>query len=110
MPAFVAYPFGDYPVRYFEPEDRLSFSVIASPQSAFASNRVDFSSARILVACEGRQLGVSSMRWDNEGFGIANNLEWRVRGLKRGEECSVDISGVRNAPQEDYRYRFRIVD
>ena len=107
LPPFVAYPFGDYPAQYFAPGDRMSLSVVASDRGSFASSRVDYSSAQVHAWCNERPLRVHSLRYDNEGFGLANVIEWRAEGILPDTRCVVKVSGVRGAPQDEYAWSFR---
>ena len=50
LPDFVAYPYEDYPARYFNSGALFSFGVIANKSSAFGANAsVNFSAATIEV-------------------------------------------------------------
>jgi uncharacterized protein YkwD len=111
LPAFVAYPFNDYPVRYFRATDYLSFTVVANAASSFGSNAsVGFAGATITVTGPSGLLAVSDVASDNEGYGIPNSVEWRVAGLQAGVTYTVRIAGITGAPQSSYTYSFRIVN
>lgn len=110
VPAFVAYPYGDYPARYFSLSSYLSFSAIASTTGAFGANaNVSFARATITVTGPGGALTVSDVTSDNDGYGLANNVQWRVAGLQAGVAYTVRITGVTGAPQSEYSYTFRVV-
>jgi len=109
LPPFVAYPFGNYPARYFGPRDYLSFSVVANGGSRFANSAVNFSAVRVSVSQGTRRLAVGNLSYDNEGFGLPNNLQWQVAGLQPNVTYTVRIDGVMAAPQSSYQYSFRIV-
>ncbi|MCU6456113.1 CAP domain-containing protein [Sphingomonas sp. A2-49] len=110
LPAFVAYPFGDYPARYFTAGSYLSFSVVAGRTSAFGANAgVGFGAATITVTGPAGALAVSNVSSDNDGYGLANNVQWRVAGLQPNTSYTVRITGVTGAPQADYTYTFRMV-
>ena len=53
-------------------------------------------------------LTVSDVSSDNDGFGVANSVQWHVAGLQAGVTYTVTISGVTGAPQSSYTYTFRI--
>lgn len=111
VPSFVAYPYGDYPVRYFRASDYLSFSAIANNGGSFGANsNVRFSGATITVTGPSGALAVSNVSSDNDGYGVANNLQWRVTGLQQNTSYTVRISGVTGAPQSEYTYTFRMVN
>lgn len=111
LPAFVAYPYGDYPARYFDTSSLLSFTVIAdTTQRGGANATVDFSKATITVSDGGNALTVSSVSYDNERYAVPNNLQFKVAGLKAGVSYSVKIAGVGvRGTLTDYSYTFRIV-
>ncbi|MFK3890853.1 CAP domain-containing protein [Sphingomonas sp. NPDC079357] len=111
LPPFVAYPYGDYPARYFDTSSLLSFTVIAdTAQRGGANATVDFSKATIAVSDGATTLTVSNVSFDNVGYAVPNNLQFQVAGLKAGVSYSVKITGVgvRGTPT-DYSYTFRIV-
>lgn len=107
IPEYVAWPQGDYPAQFFSARARLSFSVSEGPD---AMTNVDFSDARVAISDGQRGLPVRDQRWDNEGYGVANCLSWRVDGLVPGRTYSVTITGVRDAPRDRYSYTFRIIN
>ena len=110
VPAFVAYPFGDYPARYFSTAAFLSFSVVAGKTGGFGANAgVGFARATITVTGPGGALAVSDVSSDNDGYGVANNVQWHVAGLQAGTSYTVKITGVTGTAQPDYSYTFRIV-
>ena len=110
VPAFVAYPYGEYPVKYFRAGDYLSFSVVANGGGRFGANSsVNFSGATIAVSGPSSTLSVTDISSDNNGYGVANSVQWRVTGLQTGVTYTVRISGVRGAPQSEYSYTFRMV-
>lgn len=109
VPPYVGFPQGDYPSRYFALTDYLSFSVIPSASENGADRRVDFSAAIVNVRGPSGELPVTDITRDNDGYGIANNIQWRVTGLAANTSYAVTIAGVRNAPQASYSYSFRII-
>lgn len=110
VPAFVAYPFGDYPARYFNTAAYLSFSASPGKTSAFGANaNVGFGGATITVTGPAGALAVSNVSSDNDGYGLANNVQWKVAGLQAGVTYTVRITGVTGSTQSDYSYTFRIV-
>lgn len=109
VPGFVAYPSGDYPARYFRPADYLSFTAVADRGGTSGANaRVSFAAATVTVSGPSGALAVTDLTYDNNGYGTANNLQWRVTGLAAGVTYTVRIAGVTGAPQAGYTYTFRI--
>lgn len=109
VPPFVGFPQGDYPSRYFALSDYLSFSVVPSAANNGADRSVDFSAATVSVRGPSGDLTITNISRDNDGYGIANNIQWRVTGLAANISYTVTIAGVRSAPQTSYSYNFRIV-
>lgn len=112
LPAYVAYPYQDYPAKYFNTAALLSFEVIASsnPNSA-ANSTVNFADARVTVTQRGGSaLAVSKVSYDNVGYGLPNNLQWAVAGLQANTYYDVSITGVVvNGQTQSYSYYFRVV-
>ncbi|SFP50564.1 CAP domain-containing protein [Sphingomonas rubra] len=109
LPGFVAYPYGDYPVRYFGAGDYLSFSVVASTSGRGGNAGVDFSRATITVTGPNGSLAVSNQTSDTAGYGLPNNVQWKVAGLQAGVSYTVTIGEVSGAAQRQYSYTFRMV-
>lgn len=112
LPDIVAYPYEEYPARFFDTNALLSFSVIANKSSKFGTNAtVNFSGATIAVRVRGgATLAVSKIAFDNDGYGLPNNLQWAVAGLTANTIYDVTISNVVVAgTARNYSYYFRIV-
>ena len=113
VPAYVAYPQGDYPARWFDTRALLSFTVVANPASRgnAANASVNFANATIAVRNPaGTSLTVSGISHDNVGYGVPNNLQWKVAGLQTNVAYQVTIAGVVvNGVTRTYDYGFRIV-
>jgi uncharacterized protein YkwD len=113
-PDHVAYPVGDYPIRYFQGNPILSFTVIADKtnRQGNGSSAVDFGSATVSVVVQGgATLAVSGLAINHEGYGVPNNLRFRVNGLQTGVAHDVTVANVRvNGVTRSYRYTFRLVN
>ena len=111
LPAFVAYPQGDYPARYFDPAALLSFSVIAdATQRGGANASVNFSAATVTVKAGATALAVSNISFDNVGYGLPNNIQFNVAGLQNNVTYEVTIANVTvRGVAQSYTYTFRTV-
>lgn len=113
LPDIVAYPYEDYPARYFANGALFSFGVIANKSSNFGSpnGTVNYASATIEVRERGGgTLAVSRKAFDNDGYGLPNNLQWAVAGLKANTYYDVTIDRVNvGGANRTYTYFFRIV-
>ena len=69
--------------------------------------------ARAIVAVRergGTALAVSKQSYDTLGYGLPNNLQFAVAGLRAGVRYDVTIDGVVvNGARTSYSYTFRIV-
>lgn len=111
LPDFVAYPYQDYPARYYATGALLSFSVIADKTRNFGANaQVRFANATITVRPrDGAALTVGNIAYDNDGYGLSNNLQWSVAGLTANTTYDVTIGNVVVAgTPKTYSYYFRL--
>jgi hypothetical protein len=108
---FVAYPYEEYPRNLFLKNWYLSFSVVADRNNLWNNEKVDFSDAVIEVNNEGGEtLQVNSIYYDNEGYGIPNNLQWKVNGIKYGVKYTVNIKNVKVLGiNKNYEYWFKLI-
>ena len=111
LPDIVAYPFEEYPARFFDTNALLSFSVISNKTSKFGNNNVNFSGATISVRVRGgAALTVSKIAFDNDGYGLPNNLQFAVAGLTANTIYDVTVANVSvGGAIRSYSYYFRIV-
>lgn len=110
LPAFVAYPYEDYPARFFDTRALLSFGVIASATNRSANGAVNLSGATIAVRQRGGEaLTVSNISADNIGYGLPNSVQFNVAGLRAETTYDVTIGNVVvNGTPTTYTYYFRI--
>lgn len=111
LPPFVAYPFGDYPAKYFEAGALLSFGAIYNANDRFDNAEVDYARTTVSVRTRGgAALGVSNLSYDTLGYGLPNNLQWKVTGLVAGQYYDVHIDNViTGGTVRSYSYSFRII-
>ncbi|ESQ80308.1 CAP domain-containing protein [Asticcacaulis sp. YBE204] len=108
---FVAYPYGDYPAKYFDPKALLSFGAIIDTSSSWNNQAVDYSNAKVTITRRGGgAMSLGKIAYDNYGFGMPNNLQVQTPALSYGVYYDVSITNVkvRGVPR-DYSYWFRIV-
>ena len=109
---FVAYPYGNYPKADFGKSWYLSFSAVASKtqRGANGDKNVNFANATISVSNEsGNTLAISSVASDYVGYGLPNNLQWKVAGLQDIVRYTVRINNVVvNNATRNYEYSFRL--
>ncbi|MBB5710494.1 CAP domain-containing protein [Sphingomonas xinjiangensis] len=111
LPDFIAYPFEDYPARYYANGALLSFGVIADKNRNFGTNaQVSYANATVTVRQrDGAALNVSNIAFDNDGYGLPNSLQWNVAGLAANTTYDVTIGNVSVAgATRNYSYYFRL--
>ncbi|GAG72249.1 unnamed protein product [marine sediment metagenome] len=108
---FVAYPYEKYPRNLFTKNWYLSFSVVADRYNLWNNEKVDFSNTVIEIYNEnGEALQINSIHYDNEGYGIPNNLQWKVNGIKYDVKYTVNIKNVKVAgANKNYEYWFKLI-
>lgn len=111
---YVAYPQGNYPSKYVSKGWYLSFSALPDRNSRAGNsgNHVDYSFASVQVFDEAlTSMTVTDLAYDYQGYGLANNLQWKVAGLQDGVTYRVKINNVRvnGAQMPAYDYTFKLV-
>jgi len=108
---FVAYPYEEYPRNLFLKNWYLSFSVVADRNNLWNNEKVDFSNTVIEIHSEnGEALQVNSIYYDNKGYGIPNNLQWKADGIKYGMKYTVNIKNVKVVGvSKNYEYWFKLI-
>lgn len=110
---FVAYPYENYPINYFNKDFYLSFNVIANKSNLWQNQNVSFANVSVKIKDENNNyLNVYDIKSDNEGWGsYPNNLSWKVSGLKDETKYFVEINNVNvNGQIKSYNYWFRLTD
>lgn len=107
----VAYPYKDYPAKYFASGAILSFALMIDASSIWNNNTVDYSQATIeLKQRGGKALSVTDIQSDNTGYGLPNNLQFKAT-IEKNVYYDVIIKNIRYAGlTKDINYWFRIVD
>jgi hypothetical protein len=109
--SYIAYPQGNYNAKFFDSTSILSFSVLhdKSVKAYNGESRVDFSSATVEVSIgsQGVNIVEGSRVSDNDNYGLPNNLQWKIVGLKKNVTYTIKIQGVKvAATNKDYEYTF----
>lgn len=108
---FVAYPFENYPKELYDDSVMMSFTVISNKFSKWSNSAVDFSSASIAITSEteNKVYQIKDLQFDNDGYGVPNNLRWRTTGVRTGLKYNVVIHNVIiNNYSQDYIYWFQL--
>lgn len=110
---YVAYPYQDYPIDFFNKDFYLSFNVVADKNSVQNNKNVNFDGVQITMKDEdGNNINVNSVASDNEGWGsYPNNVSWKALGLTDNKKYYVDIKNVNvNGAIRNYSYWFRLTN
>ena len=107
----IAWPYHDYPQRYFTDGAYLSVSLLIDRTRKQANAAVDFSAARVSVVTEsGRAMPVRNIRFDNQYYGLPNNLQFMLPRIEPNVRYEISIDGVNvRGEEKSYRYWFRIM-
>lgn len=110
-PELIAYPYQDYPARYFDDGALLSVSLLVDTQRKQGNTAVDFSEAQIRVVTErGEPVRVRDIASDRHYFGLPNSLQFRLARIRPDVRYEVSVDGVHvRGLEKSYRYWFRIL-
>ena len=108
---FVAYPFENYPAELYNDNIMMSFTVIGDKFSK-SNNGTNINLATATIAVidpDSKTMKVKSQEFDNQNYGVPNNLRWYVEGIKPNVKYDVTIQNVfvDNNP-ENYNYWFEL--
>ncbi len=113
---FVAYPFQDYPSKYFyDGMNRnwfLSFTAIFDKSNYWNNSQVKFNAATIEIKdSKGNTVNATDVSFANDGYGVPNIIKWNIPGLKKDEKYTVTIKNVDyKGTKKDFTYWFRVTD
>ncbi|MGI6393449.1 MAG: CAP domain-containing protein [bacterium] len=107
---FVAYPFEDYPSKLYNDNVMMSFSLVYDRVNKWNNNKVSFASAAIAIKDpNNKTMKITGMKFDNEGYGIPNNIRWFAQGIESGVKYDVVITNVKvDAVFNNYSYWFEL--
>lgn len=106
----ISYPFGDYPRKYFQKGDRLSFSVFYDPTNYSKNIDVRYDKAVVTVKDSlGRILPIANISIDYNGSGIPNNYSFLLPDFVYGERYTVNVDNVLVQKElKNYQYQFKV--
>lgn len=107
---FVAYPYEYYPAELYNDEVMMSFSVISSTSNKWDNNSVNFAGAAVAITDPANKtMKIKEMKFDNEGYGVPNNLRWFTEGIEKGVKYNVTVTNVGiNSAYKNYSYWFEL--
>ena len=110
-PTLIAYPYHDYPTKYFAKGVPLSFSLLTNQWSSWDNKNVNYSDATVTVTerATGAVQKVTNIQFDNVGTGLPNSLQFNFDDLDYNRIYDVKISKVKVDNQyKDYNYWFNL--
>lgn len=107
---FVAYPYEYYPVGLYNENVMMSFSVISDRNSKWNNGNVDMlTSAVSILGPDNKPVKITGKVFDNDGYGVPNNLRWFAESIKPGVRYNISITGVIvNGIPKTYNYWFEL--
>ena len=107
----IAYPYHNYPAKYYMAGSILSISVLTDQKNFFGNRNVDYSKATIVVTerSSGVKQKIDSIRYEN--IGVPNHIQFNFDDLKQGVIYDVKLSNVLVSGQpKEYSYWFKVGD
>lgn len=107
----IAYPYHNYPAKYYMAGSILSISVLTDQKNFFANRNVDYAKATVVVTerSSGAKQKISNIRYEN--IGIPNHIQFNFDDLKLNVIYDVKLSNVMvNGQPKEYSYWFNVND
>lgn len=107
----IAYPYNNYPAKYYMAGSILSISVLADQKNFFANRNVDYAKATVVVTerSSGAKQKISNIRYEN--IGLPNHIQFNFDDLKPNVIYDVKLSNVLvNGQPKEYSYWFNVND
>ncbi len=107
---YVAYPYEYYPAELYNDNVMLSFTLIYDRNNKWTNNKVSFASSAVAITDpSNKTIKISGMKFDNDGYGVPNNIRWFAEGIKSGVKYDVVITNVKvNTTFKNYSYWFEL--
>ncbi|WP_288498965.1 CAP domain-containing protein [uncultured Acinetobacter sp.] len=105
----IAYPYHNYPAKYYMPGSILSISVLTDQKNLFANRNVDYAKATVVVTerSSGAKQKISNIRYEN--IGVPNHIQFNFDDLKLNVIYDVQLSNVLVSGQpKEYSYWFNV--
>jgi len=107
----IAYPYHNYPAKYYRAGSILSISVLTDQKNFFANRNVDYAKATVTVTerSGGAKQKISNIRYEN--IGVPNHIQFNFDDLKLNVIYDVKLSNVLvNGQPKEYSYWFNVND
>ncbi|MDQ1209352.1 hypothetical protein QE380_002275 [Acinetobacter baylyi] len=107
----IAYPYHNYPAKYYMAGSILSISVLTDQKNFFANRNVDYTKATVVVTerSSGAKQKISNIRYEN--IGVPNHIQFNFDDLKLNVIYDVKLSNVLvDGQPKEYSYWFKVDD
>ncbi|MCT9979457.1 CAP domain-containing protein [Acinetobacter sp. I-MWF] len=107
----IAYPYHNYPAKYYMAGSILSISVLTDQKNFFANRNLDYAKAKVVVTerSSGAKQKISNIRYEN--IGVPNHIQFNFDDLKLNVIYDVKLSNVLvNGQPKEYSYWFNVND
>ncbi len=105
----IAYPYHNYPAKYYMAGSILSISILTDQKNFFANRNVDYAKAIVVVTerSSGVKQKISNIRYEN--IGVPNHIQFNFDDLKLNVIYDVKLSNVLvNGQPKEYSYWFKV--
>ncbi|WP_284091067.1 CAP domain-containing protein [Acinetobacter pittii] len=105
----IAYPYHNYPAKYYMAGSILSISVLTDQKNFFANRNLDYAKATVTVIerSSGAKQKISNIRYEN--IGVPNHIQFNFDDLKPNVIYDVMLSNVLvNGQPKEYSYWFKV--
>lgn len=107
----IAYPYHDYPAKYFAKGVPLSMSIFYDQKGLWNNGNVDYTQATVQVTerTSGTAQTISKLAFDNDGSGLPNSIQFNFDTLSYNTTYDVKISNVKvKGVTQNYTYWFKV--
>jgi uncharacterized protein YkwD len=109
--AIIAYPYHDYPAKYFDRQSPLSLSILADPGNWLKNQNVDFSMVQVIVTSNGIPVTITDLSYGTNGYGLPNSLQFLITDIHYNQTYDVALQNVKiNGVLTDLLYWFNVVE
>ncbi len=107
---YVAYPYEIYPAELYNDNVMMSFTLIADNINKWKNNQVQFSGAAVAIKDPSNNImKISGLNYDNQGYGVPNNIRWFAEDIQKNVRYDVVITNVIvNSVPRTYDYWFEL--
>lgn len=109
----IAYPYHDYPAKYFEKNVPLSMSIFYDQKALWNNSNVDYSQATVQVTERSSSAlqSISNVAFDNKGSGLPNSIQFNFDALSYNTTYEVKVSNVKvKGVATNYNYWFKVTE